>query len=326
MTKKILIFDKIDRKILASMEKNSRKPIAQIANECAISREVANYRLSKLISSGFIKRLHIEPNLNLLGYRSYRLYFRLVNINNKVRENLDRYFKNLKACYWFAICGGIWDYVIRLHVRSEEEFETVYQSIVSQLGAYIRNKNIALSIEEYFEPVTYLLGSDRTSYNKRIPQTHALIPVDETDEKILFHLFDDSRIPISSLAKKINVAADTVYYRVKNLEKNKIIKSYVCWFDRRKIGYNYHKILFWFQNATADQKNNFQKFCEEHPHVVFINKTIGDWDIEIDVDATDILQLNSIIREFQEQFSEIIQRYETLDIIEDFTLNPFLRK
>lgn len=51
-------------------------------------------------------------------------------------------------------------------------------------------------------------------------------PLDDTDNKILALLMDDARLPVSTIAKRVDIARTTAIARIGNLEKRGIIAGY----------------------------------------------------------------------------------------------------
>lgn len=51
-------------------------------------------------------------------------------------------------------------------------------------------------------------------------------PVDDIDNKILALLMDDARLPVSTIAKRVDIARTTAIARIGNLEKRGIIAGY----------------------------------------------------------------------------------------------------
>lgn len=50
--------------------------------------------------------------------------------------------------------------------------------------------------------------------------------IDEIDRKILALLGDDARIPVATLARRLNVARTTIQARLERLERTNVIKGY----------------------------------------------------------------------------------------------------
>jgi len=62
------------------------------------------------------------------------------------------------------------------------------------------------------------------------------LSLDEIDKKILSILQKDSRIPVSQIADNLKIPKATVYYRIKRLEKEGVIKGYYAQIDESKVG------------------------------------------------------------------------------------------
>jgi len=67
--------------------------------------------------------------------------------------------------------------------------------------------------------------------------------MDDVDRKILKELLKNSRQSFREIARKLNVAVGTVLSRVKNLEKEGIIKGYSILIDHEKLGYGLTAII-----------------------------------------------------------------------------------
>ncbi len=67
--------------------------------------------------------------------------------------------------------------------------------------------------------------------------------MDDVDRKILKELIKNSRQSFREIARKLDVAVGTVLSRVKNLEKEGIIKGYSILIDHEKLGYGLTAII-----------------------------------------------------------------------------------
>jgi len=63
------------------------------------------------------------------------------------------------------------------------------------------------------------------------------------DRSILKLLQQDCRIPLDVLAKKVGVPKSTLHYRIKRLEKERIIGGYYAKVDPLKLGYDYVAVI-----------------------------------------------------------------------------------
>ena len=60
--------------------------------------------------------------------------------------------------------------------------------------------------------------------------------IDEKDKLIIDALRQNARLSTKQIAKKANIPITTVFNRIRNLEKNGIIKGYSCVIDNKKLG------------------------------------------------------------------------------------------
>ena len=65
--------------------------------------------------------------------------------------------------------------------------------------------------------------------------------LDDTDHNILALLIDNTRIPFTDIAKKLDISAGTVHVRVKKMEEAGIITGSSLQVDYKKLGYSFLK-------------------------------------------------------------------------------------
>ena len=76
--------------------------------------------------------------------------------------------------------------------------------------------------------------------------------MDEIDKKIMFEIDKNSRRSINEISKILKLKKDTVAYRIKQLEDNKIIQGYYTVIDYSKLGYILLRYYVKFQNTTLE--------------------------------------------------------------------------
>ncbi|RLI46109.1 Lrp/AsnC family transcriptional regulator [Candidatus Bathyarchaeota archaeon] len=75
-------------------------------------------------------------------------------------------------------------------------------------------------------------------------RTSSVIRVNNLDLEIIKILQENCRISIKVIAKKLGIPKSTVYYRIKRLEEEGIIKGYHAKVDFAKLGQDYLTITF----------------------------------------------------------------------------------
>jgi len=142
--------------------------------------------------------------------------------------------------------------------------------------------------------------------------------VDDTDRKIIKLLLENSRLPTTKIAKKLNISHDSVNYRIKNMVKEEIIEKFTIIPDHESLGFNVLgdlAISLW--NMTEDDFNIFTKYIKQHPFIISAWSFSGRWDYFIEIYARDLTHFNEIVSEIKIKFSKIIKDTETLFVTKE---------
>jgi DNA-binding Lrp family transcriptional regulator len=157
---------------------------------------------------------------------------------------------------------------------------------------------------------------------KKVKEEASLPKIDAKDFKILSALFNNSREKTYEIAKKVGLTPEGVNYRMKRLAKEGILNGYTSWFDARKLGFGYYKLLIWLSGATRTQEKAFFDFCLQKDEVVYLNKIMGSWDIEVDAIFKNNEEMHAFVREIKTKHGDFIGRHEILSVVAEKTLNP----
>ena len=296
-----------DRKILAELVSNSRIPINQLAKKCGISREVANYRIKRLKAERIITDFYTIINFRELGFTKYSCFFQLKNVNiDKEKEFINFLVKNDFTAY-LGIALGKWNVVFDLYAKNKEHLEKIIKQIVKEKEELIDSYMIIESSSEQFSFPSKIIGVNKPIIETKKAQKSK---IDETDLKIMSMLSSNSQLEYKELANKLNLAANTIKYRIKSLEKAGIILGYSISIDAQKLGYEWHNIQIKF--AKLDVEKQLIHFLKNAMNVVWIYKYIGNenWDLDIGVIAKNSSELRTFIIELKNNFSDSLKIYD----------------
>ncbi len=314
-------FDKRDRLLIAALEENSRLSYRELGQKAGMSGAATEERIQKWLTNGFIIRLFAEPDPFILGYRTARLYLKMEGFPSDVERAFELEYSAKPTVQWFAITQGKWNYIIRFIYHTETEFNHYVMELLSHYGKYVKEKDIVITHYQGQLPITYFTQVQRYDITTEKPTEKK--EIDDIDRKILQQLFENARAPTTQLAQEVGLSPDAIQYRIKQLTKKGIIRRYTGWLDRRKLGYDYYKIFIWFHFITPEDEVSFLNYCTTHPNTVYINRVIGHWDLEVDVDVKGLEELDGVLKKMQNKFSRIIRDYSFVAILRDYMPNPF---
>ena len=133
--------------------------------------------------------------------------------------------------------------------------------------------------------------------------------MDLIDKKIICELDLNSRTPLSKIAKKLRIGRNVLDYRIKKLEKEKIITNYICSVNLGKLGYKTYKIYCKMRSMDDKKEKDFREFIKNEKRVIHFLKTEGSFDYAFVIAIQNIKELDEFLSELKSTFREILQDY-----------------
>lgn len=140
--------------------------------------------------------------------------------------------------------------------------------------------------------------------------------MENKDTAILKVLTENSRLSFREIAKKTGISVVTVINRIKEMEKQKIIKRYVPELDYEKLGYEVQAIIQ--LRISRGKLFEVEKTIAKLPNVFAVYDVTGDFDSMILAKFRNRKGLDSFLKKIQTY--DFIERTETkliLNIIKE---------
>jgi len=306
-----------DKKILYELDLNSRQPYNEIAKKVSLSKDSIIYRINKLQEQGIIKQFHTTLNTGKLDLISFRLYIKLQNTTPKIEQEMIQFLKSKNIITWLASFEGEYDLGMWILVKSIEEANSLWKSVLKKYLNYIEKRHLTIFTKVSYFSRAYLLDKKQNKESQVFITTPEEIKLDKTDLSLLKLLAPNARISILDLAEKIKITPKTVSARIKKLEEEKIIMGYRTMFDLEKLGYQYFKVHINLHNLTETKESSLREFIIRNPNIIYDNEVLGGDDIEIDVQVKSLEELRTILNEIKNQFSSIIKNYKYFPIYKE---------
>ncbi|MCK0205159.1 Lrp/AsnC family transcriptional regulator [Ornithobacterium rhinotracheale] len=123
--------------------------------------------------------------------------------------------------------------------------------------------------------------------------------IDEVDKRILRYLIENTRMPFTEIAKKMDVSAGTIHVRVKKLEDAGIIKGSTLNIDYSKMGYDfvaYVGIMLTKSNRIQEVLKRLKKI----PNITVASVISGKYNIFCKIRAKDTRDAKEVIYKIDE--------------------------
>jgi DNA-binding Lrp family transcriptional regulator len=308
----VVKLDLLDKKIITELNKNVRSSYSEIAKKLKTSKEVINYRIKRLERERIIKEY---VTIFGFGYWAHKVLINFSKINFIEDEKILKYLHSNPHINWLTPCTGAWDLVFAIMAKTPKEFDLILREIMQNIGVYVGNYKIGISVGSETFGHTYILNSINEAKSVK-KNNYYDIDFDEKDKQIAKLLHQNSRIKLMDIYKQTKIPIDTIKYRIKKMEKNSIIKRYRLILDTSKLGYNRYEVFLRFINLTDDIISKFREYAKENPNIEFFSRCVGSWDIELTVHFENQVKLRSFILDVKEKFGENIQLFETISLFD----------
>ena len=317
------MLDLKDKKILFELDFNARMSYAQLGRKVGLSKQGAEYKVNKLISTGIIKGFYPVINVPKMGYLYCRLLLTLQNLTKEKRQEFLLYLKNHKKVFWLLEMHGQWDVLIVIWARSVTDFKAFNEEVIGKYGPHIKRKIETVATDVIHLQHRYLLEKVQTE-EIHIKETQERVNVDALDKKILSHLSSDARMSLIDLAKRCHTSAKVIAYRIRRMEKVKIIEGYRPIIDHSRVGFTYYKLFITLNNISKEGLQKVKAYLKGSKHCVYLVEGIGlpaDLDIELMVESNQ--QLFSLMEDLRFSFPSLIGEYQTVMFLDTLKVKYF---
>lgn len=148
--------------------------------------------------------------------------------------------------------------------------------------------------------------------------------MDVLDRKILFALDQNSRIPLTKLAKQLRVNRNTVEYRISQLVDQGVIKQFVTIFNPLVFNKQLYKIYLQLQDLTPEKENELVSYLQSLP-VYWLAKSYGKWDFLVGIHADSPEAFNKIkLKILSKLENHIVNKTVTLMVSAPFFSRDYL--
>ena len=136
----------------------------------------------------------------------------------------------------------------------------------------------------------------------------------------------DGRTKIIDIARKLNLSGELVLYKLKKLQKDKVIIGSRIVFDMRKLGYFYSAILLNIKNLSVKNEEKIKEFARSHSYIHSLGFSISKPNCFIQVFHKTEKELRESLTDILTLLEEEVLAYDLFLIDEEEKINtiPFI--
>lgn len=312
-----------DKKILYELYKNARQSNSEIAKKVSLSREAVDYRIKNLEKRGIIEKYITLVDNDILGYTSYNVYIALASVDEKEIDRIANILSSMPFVKWVAICSGQWDIVLTVAARDKFHLDTMLEDIYSKFNQ-IKKYDILTTIKVYKDVDIIFLIPEKKHFAEEKHEKKE-IKLDKEDKAILMALSENARMNVVDISKSVKLTPEAISYRIKRLQKAKIIRGFRASINISKLGYLWCMLLCEVKNLSKEKEKDFIAFCNQNKNIFFVDKLIGKWQLRVELLAENLFHFHSLLTQLRNALSDSLSSYELLMVFRSYKETSFLK-
>ena len=304
-----------DLKILKQLDENARSANSEIAKKVRLNKNTVNYKIKRMEEEGIIKGYYSVIDNSKLGYFSFRVYLKFFNLKPQEETEMIQWLKENSSVGVIARIESGYDLAFMVWVKNIYEFEGLWTTFKEKFRKSFWKERVDVFSKVFHFKRDYLLENVKSRNYETVGEGKTA-SFDELDIKILLLLSKNARISLVELFEKLKTPPRTIAFRIKQLEKKKIIQGYRTEINLETIGYEYYKL-----NIILNDFYNFNKlfsFCLDNSNVIYLDRTLSDLDFEIDIEVNGRKELLKLQDKIKSNFS--VRDIEILNFREYYKL------
>ena len=296
-----------DRKLLYYLSKDSRQSHTKLASLVKIGKNTVSYKIDRFLKEGVINNFSTVINTGALGVTTFTVLLKFNKDLQKNKEIIDFFTKHPFA-EWIVLLSGNYDLFVEFVTTDINHFVALLKEIKEHFQADLNHYKVhlleeALRVEHLVKDLYVDLGLEVI-----YPQKREYIPkkLDELDKKILSVLSKNSDKTLTEIAKKIGSTWDVVRYRIKQMEKDKIVLKYFPQINLLKLGYLRFICELDLHNLDNEKFKKIRYIIKVNDNITYAFANSNSMSILLDCSFKSISDLDSFLSKLQEDFKENI--------------------
>ncbi len=301
---------------------NARIKIKELAALLKKSSQRIKYSLKVMEKEGIIYNPYCIFDYSYFGLVLFRVYFKGAYISERDKSEIIKNLAENKYVVSIYQLSGEFDLVIEIEAPNPSRFNKVLKSI-SNLIPTLRHYKTILNMVTYLYPRLYLTKDESLQF--RVPShliiggDRELINFNEKEMIVMKNLLDNPKSRMTTLAKQSMFNVKTTKLVLENLRKKDVIKGFKYAIDTNKLEIYKFRLFLTLHNLSRDREEGLMSYLLKTKEIIQVHKTVGDWDMEIDIESLEKTRIRRLTIEIREIFKDIIETFNIMEFYQQYT-------
>ncbi|MBI2663687.1 Lrp/AsnC family transcriptional regulator [Candidatus Woesearchaeota archaeon] len=306
---------KSDYNLIYLCSENARISLKELSRYLKKSPQRLRYSISSLKRDNFIGAPFCIFDYSYFGLILFRVYFKAGYISEQDKTKIINELYNNPYIVSIYDLIGEYDIVIEFACPNSSRFNKELKKITT-LTPVLNEYKVVLNIVTHMYPRNYL----QNNINQYNIKSERIIGGDRDIEKfnvkemaVMKNLLINPTMRFVDLANESGLNIKTTRSIFNILTKRNIIKGFKHIVNTNKLEINKSRLFLKLHNISIIREDELMDHLLKTKEVVQSNKTVGDWDMEVDIEALDKNEIRNIIMQMREEFKDVIERYNIIE-------------
>lgn len=317
--------DALDRRILAHLIVNSRRPIAALAEHLEVNQETLRYRIERLKKRKIIKRSIAYVDTSLLGYTTLLVLFR---VHGKESKRMPQFLKKLTENPYITLVAetiGKWDGFCEITVKNFTDAAEIMEKMRNEFNLKSLEYEILLEKKQY--TMRARIFEEAYEYSKpleiqRYPSKND-ITIDERDLKLLSLLSRNSDTTLKGLSNRLGTSIVTVKNHMERLRSLGLIKGFSVILDEHRLGFKRITLALNLIEVSERRSSQFLHEILLKKNVLNVIECFGKYNLIVDIYSTDFYGIINLLKKLKKEYPDVFSFYDLLLISEELKREYF---
>lgn len=295
----------IEREVIACGMLNARMPTNELARCIGRREHAVRYAINRLHREKILKPYALI-NVYAWGWTNYAIYFSRTVEAPGDREAFLKYLFASHYVTWLGELSGDFNTGIVVSARRLAELDQFLCALAARFGQAGSRQEVVLHVKNSSFRLKYLADVPAPVDVLAYGGEAEVVELDDLDMRILRGLGHPELWEHADLARFLGMPLTTLRYRLGRLEDRKVIAGYGWGIPAPRFGMHNYKLLISERRPGESFQEEFFKFCQAHPNIIYHIRCVGPWSFEIGVQSDDPVLVPQISAEMSGRFGSAI--------------------
>lgn len=320
--------DKTDRHILEELSIDSRAVLTRLAKKIRTSKQTLQYRMQRMEKEGVISAYITYVDWSRIGCMRREMLIKHAPMGESLYKGI------IETCLkhggvHITRCDGEWNMLVGYLAQNNRDLYEKGNEIRRAFGSHMIESRAATLVDVHVKAmqkydnenesgkVLGVLGSAQKKY-----------ALDEKDKLVLGALAVNARSPYAQIAEMTGLAPETVRFRIKRLEKEKVIVSYGVSINPELDSLHHFMVLVRLSDPQNERIEKLIKYLLAIPKVRRVSRVISTVDLIYEARFADERELREARAKIEKDYGDMIHSQTVLRLYGEnlFAFYPPLRQ